>query len=76
MPSEELQEIAEKLSPGGVHTGGQLVDLVRENMWDADPLLVAAVIYYNWHGGKAGFQFLPDPEQTDEGVGRHGKLPP
>jgi hypothetical protein len=39
--------------------------LVRANLWDADPLLVAATIWSNWHGGKVGFQFLPDPAQTD-----------
>lgn len=39
--------------------------LILANVWAADPLLLAATIRYNWHGGKAGFQFLPDPAKTD-----------
>jgi hypothetical protein len=70
LSAEELEEIAEKLSPGGAHTGGLLVRLVRANLWDADPLLVAATIWSNWHGGKVGFQFLPDPAETDPDVYR------
>lgn len=63
--AEELEELADKLSPGGAHTGGLLVRLIQANVWAADPLLLAATIRYNWHGGKAGFQFLPDPAETD-----------
>jgi hypothetical protein len=62
---EELQEIAAALSPGGTHDGGHLVKNVLENVWAADPLLLAATLYYNWPGGKVGFQFLPDPAMTD-----------
>jgi hypothetical protein len=61
--AEELEQLAEELSPGGAHTGGTLVHLIWANLWWADPLLVAAIIRWNWHGGKAGFQFLPDPAQ-------------
>ncbi|MCV0369532.1 hypothetical protein [Filomicrobium sp.] len=61
----ELEELAVKLSPGGAHDGGLLVRLIRANMWDADPLLLAAIIRWNWHGGKRGFQFLSDPAETD-----------
>lgn len=63
--AEELEELASKLSPGGVHNGGLLVRLVRANLWLADPLVVAATIWSNWHGGKVGFQFLPDPAETE-----------
>ncbi len=59
--AEELERLAEKLSPGGAHTGGELVNEVRAKMPGADPLLIAATIRVNWHGGKVGFQFLPDP---------------
>jgi hypothetical protein len=64
--AEELEELASHLSPcGTVHQAGLLVRIVRANLWDADPLLVAATIWYNWYGGKVGFQFLPDPAETD-----------
>lgn len=63
--AEELEEMADALSPGGAHDGGELVRLVQAYTWLADPLLVAATIRYNWHGGKVGFQFLPDPATTD-----------
>jgi hypothetical protein len=66
--AEELEEVASFLSPGGEHTGGLLVRLILEELfWQADPLQLAATIRYNWHGGRAGFQFLPDPAQTDIG---------
>jgi hypothetical protein len=61
---EELEQIAAALSPGGTHNGGHLVRIVLANVWGADPLLLAATLYYNWHGGKVGFQFLPDPATT------------
>lgn len=65
---EGLQEIAAKLSPGGAHTGGALISIIRAHCgWWIDPTIAAAVIYQNWDGGKAGFQFLPDPRETDEG---------
>jgi hypothetical protein len=60
--AEELEEIAYRLSPGGVHTGGLLTRLCLNSVdFSADPLLLAALIRYNWHGGAAGVQFLPDP---------------
>jgi hypothetical protein len=67
MSAEELQELALKLSPGGTHTGGWLADLIRNTeCWtDPDPLLLAATMRLNWHGGKTGFQFLPDPAKTE-----------
>ena len=63
--AEELEEIAGHLSPGGAHTSSLLVDLVSANLFFADPLMVAATVRRNWHGGKVGFQFLPDPAKTD-----------
>jgi len=62
---EELEQIASSLSPGGTHNGGELVRIILANVWSADPLLVAATVYFNWDGGKAGFQFLPDPATTN-----------
>jgi hypothetical protein len=71
----ELEEIAAALSPGGAHDGGLLVSLARDRVC-ADPLLVAATLYHNWHGGKIGFQFLPDPaeHELDEYEGQVGDL--
>lgn len=63
--AEQLEEVANCLSPGGAHTGGLLARLIWENVWLADPLLLAATVWFNWHGGKAGFQFLPDPAKTE-----------
>lgn len=63
--AEEMEDIAGQVSPGGAHTGGLLVNLIRQHVFGADPILIAATIYHNWHGGKAGFQFLPDPAATD-----------
>ena len=63
--AEELAEIAADLSPGGAHDGAFFIRMVRARIWNADPLLVAAAVWYNWHGGKAGFQFLPDPASVD-----------
>ncbi len=65
LTAEQLEEIAIQLSPGGAHTGATLARIVRQSVLFADPLLVAAVFRINWHGGKAGFQFLPDPAITD-----------
>lgn len=63
--AEELENLAANLSPGGAHTGGLLTRLIRANLWMSDPLLLAALVRYNWHGGKIGFQFLPDPAMSD-----------
>lgn len=65
MTPEQLEEMAAALSPGGVHTSGHLVQLIRYKMFGPDSFLVAATIWHNWHGGKVGFQFLPDPAQTE-----------
>ena len=65
LTAEQLEEVAMHLSPGGAHTGATLARIVRQSVLFADPLLVAAVFRFNWHGGKAGFQFLPDPATTD-----------
>lgn len=61
----ELEAIADRLSPGSIHRAGRLGYLAWKLLAGADPLLVAALIYRNWHGGKVGFQFLPDPAVTD-----------
>jgi hypothetical protein len=58
--AEQLVELAANLSPGSRHNGGLLVGLVHGTLPSADPLLVAATIWYNWHGGKVGSQFLPN----------------
>ncbi len=63
--AKQLEEVAIQLSPGGAHTGAKLARIVSHSVMFADPLLVAAVFRFNWHGGKAGFQFLPDPAVTD-----------
>ena len=65
LTAEQLEEVVMQLSPGGAHTGATLARIVRQNVMFADPLLVAAVFRFNWHGGKAGFQFLPDPATAD-----------
>ena len=65
LTAEQLEEVACQLSPGGAHTGATLARIVRQSVLFADPLLVAAVFRFNWHGGKAGFQFLPDPATAD-----------
>lgn len=62
---DELSALADCLSPGGAHTPAGLVNAVREMVKDADPLLIAATVYRNWHGGKIGFQFLPRPGEVD-----------
>ena len=70
--ADELQRIAGELSPGGTHSGGWLIDRIRRGLialprkdWHVDQWLLAATIYGNWRGGKAGFQFLPDPATVD-----------
>ena len=65
LTADQLEELAADLSPGGAHTGALLGQIIERDVIFADPLLVAAVFRYNWHGGKAGFQFLPDPATTD-----------
>ncbi|RWJ96992.1 hypothetical protein [Mesorhizobium sp.] len=64
--AEELEELASHLSPGSAHTGGLLAHAIFQwARWEVDPLLLAATLRYCWHGGKMGFQFLPDPAKTD-----------
>ena len=63
--AEELEALAEELSPGGVHDGGFLARIIYKNVWWVRGPLLAAMIRANWHGGKVGFQFLPDPAVTD-----------
>jgi hypothetical protein len=67
LSAAELEKLAQKFSPGGAHTRGELVDLIRNTeCWtDPDPLLLAATMRLNWHGGKTEFQFLPDPAKTE-----------
>lgn len=57
----ELHELAKHLSPGGAHTGGWLASLICESALDVCPVLMGALLYYNWSGGKIGFQFMPEP---------------
>jgi hypothetical protein len=64
LDADKLAEIAEALSPGGAHNGADLFWNLLDAKVVIDPLIRAALIYYNWHGGKAGFQFLPDPAAT------------
>ena len=61
---DELLDIAGKLSPGGHHTGGLLIQIASQFFF-LDETISAAAHYLNWHGGKVGFQFLPDPAQVD-----------
>jgi hypothetical protein len=63
--AEGLETLAAGLSPSGTHAGGLLIGLIRSTIWNADPLLLAAAIRYNWQGSKLHFQFLPDPAEVD-----------
>lgn len=65
---EELAAIARAINVGGAHTGGLTVRYVKEHLMFACPRLVAACLYEAWQGGKGGFQFLPDPAETDPDV--------
>jgi hypothetical protein len=62
--AERLAEIAEALSPGGVHNGADLYRTLTDFGVEIDSRLRAALIYSNWSGGKIGFQFMPDPAKT------------
>ena len=64
LSAEQLEELAAALSPGGAHTSAMLARIIHRNVMFVDPLLLAAAFRYNWHGGKVGFQFLPDPATT------------
>lgn len=63
--TEELTTLAENLSPGWAHDAALLIQVARASLIMTDPTLTAAIIWHNWHGGKAGFQFLPDPAECD-----------
>jgi hypothetical protein len=65
LSAAELEDIADHLSPGWAHDSGLLAQVIRHSVRGANRLLLAAMIRHNWHGGKAGFQFLPDPAETD-----------
>lgn len=54
------------IPPGGIHNGGLLTRLLMGRSVGLDPLLITAMIWNNWHGGKVGFQFLPDPGDDPE----------
>lgn len=70
----ELAALAKHLAPGGAHDDGLLVNIVRETVCCADELIIAAVIWHCWHGGKYGFQFLPDPALIEEDdYSQHGR---
>jgi hypothetical protein len=60
-----LEDIASWLSPGGVHNGGAFLNIIMNNGVRICPRLKAAILYGNWDGGKTGFQFLPDPANTE-----------
>jgi hypothetical protein len=62
----ELEDMAANLSHGSIHnTSGLIARLVlRDYLAYADYRTLAALIWWNWHGGKVGFQFLPDPVTT------------
>jgi len=63
---EALAKIANGLYDGGsLHNRGYIVQCVRAGLSLPCPWLTTAAIYNTWKGGKAGFQFLPDPAQTD-----------
>lgn len=62
---EELAAMARAINFGGAHDAGLTVRYVREYVFAACPRLVAACLYEAWQGGKGGFQFLPDPAETD-----------
>jgi len=62
---EELEHIAARLSPGGVHNSGLFLNIIMNNGVQICPRLRAAILYLNWCGGKAGLQFLPDPARTE-----------
>jgi len=66
--AEQLEELAAHLSPGGAHTGGRLAYLIYKKGLAVDALLLAALMRWNWGGGKMGFQFLPDPADADEDI--------
>lgn len=62
--SEELEILAGYVSPMiGAHNSGLFAQLlIPERHWiGLDALLLTAMVRSNWHGGKVGFQFLPDP---------------
>lgn len=67
LSADELYELAEALSPGGAHDGGFFVAalILNGGRWDYCNRLLAAIVHHNWTGGKAGFQFMPDPQETD-----------
>lgn len=65
LSSDDLERIAGHLSPGWAHTSGLFARVIYHSIWWANRRLLAAMFRLNWHGGKVGFQFLPDPAQTD-----------
>lgn len=67
LSADELYELAEALSPGGAHDGGFFVAalILNGGRWDYCNRLLAAIVHHNWTGGKAGFQFMPDPQEAD-----------
>jgi hypothetical protein len=66
LDADQLEALAEKLSPGdSYHEQGLLARIVLLNVPFVSARLLAAMIRRNWHGGKVGFQFLPDPATSD-----------
>lgn len=64
LDADRLAEIASRLSPGGSDNGADLYRALTQCGMPIDKHLRAALIYRNWHGGRAGFQFMPDPMAT------------
>ena len=62
---DELAAMARAINFGGAHDAGLTVRYVREYVLFPCPRLVAACLYEAWQGGKGGFQFLPDPAETE-----------
>lgn len=67
LDANRLAEIAGALSPGGVHNGADLYWALIDWGVPIDKHLQAALFYYNWSGGKVGFQFMPNPRTTRAG---------
>ena len=59
--ARRVGNIVNRLSLGGCHNGGLFLKIIMNNGVPISPRLIAAILYGNWWGGKAGFQFLPRP---------------
>ena len=57
--------MAEQLTPGSHNDNTVLLNLVEEFLTKADPRLLVAAKAQAWQGGRAGFQFLPNPANLE-----------